>query len=377
MLRSTAQKLLMLIPVLLIVSFGTFLLLELVPGDPAVAVLGADASPEDYARVHEQLGLNKPLAERYFSWLGDAVTGDLGNSVVRPSSTVTSLIGSRLPVTLEIAALALGLSLLIAIPLGIFTAYRAASRFDRVAGGVTSGLISVPPFVSALLLIFLFVFNPDIPKWFFLAAFVLGGLWMLQATIKSARRGDLEKAGVVWRSVLGGVCILFGIFLFRVWPDLPRQGFERITGDKGIGANLRSSFLPALTLALTEVAVFARLLRNDMITTLQEDYVLSARAKGMPINRVLFRDALRPSSFSLITLAGVSLGRLLGGTVIVETIFNLPGMGRLIVQDGVIPKDFTVVQGSVLVIAALYVLVNTAVDISYFALDPRIRRGRR
>lgn len=377
MLRSTAQKLLMLIPVLLIVSFGTFLLLELVPGDPAVAVLGADASPEDYARVHEQLGLNKPLAERYFSWLGDAVTGDLGNSVVRPSSTVTSLIGSRLPVTLEIAALALGLSLLIAIPLGIFTAYRAASRFDRVAGGVTSGLISVPPFVSALLLIFLFVFNPDIPKWFFLAAFVLGGLWMLQATIKSARRGDLEKAGVLWRSVLGGVCILFGIFLFRVWPDLPRQGFERLTGDKGIGANLRSSFLPALTLALTEVAVFARLLRNDMITTLQEDYVLSARAKGMPINRVLFRDALRPSSFSLITLAGVSLGRLLGGTVIVETIFNLPGMGRLIVQDGVIPKDFTVVQGSVLVIAALYVLVNTAVDISYFALDPRIRRGRR
>ena len=139
----------------------------------------------------------------------------------------------------------------------------------------------------------------------------------------------------------------------------------------------RSSFLPALTLALTEVAVFSRLLRNDMITTLQEDYVLSARAKGMPIHRVLMRDALRPSSFSLITLAGVSLGRLLGGTVIVETIFNLPGMGRLIVQDGVIPKDFTIVQGAVLVIAALYVLVNTAVDISYFALDPRIRRGRR
>jgi peptide/nickel transport system permease protein len=377
MLRAVAQKLLMLIPVLLIVSFGTFLLLELVPGDPAVAVLGADASAEDYARVHEQLGLDKPLAERYFSWLGDAVTGDLGNSVVRPSSTVTSLIASRLPVTLEIAALALGLSLLIAIPLGIFTAYRAASRFDRVAGGVTSGLISVPPFVSALLLIFLFVFNPDIPKWFVLVGLVFAGGWLAYATVRSARKGDLEPASVVWRLIAAGVCAVLGIFLFKVWPELPRQGFERLTGDKGIGANLRSSFLPALTLALTEVSVFSRLLRNDMITTLQEDYVLSARAKGMPINRVLFRDALRPSSFSLITLAGVSLGRLLGGTVIVETIFNLPGMGRLIVQDGVIPKDFTIVQGAVLVIAALYVLVNTAVDISYFALDPRIRRGRR
>jgi peptide/nickel transport system permease protein len=377
MLRAIAQKLLMLIPVLLIVSFGTFLLLELVPGDPAVAVLGADASPADYARVHEQLGLNKPLAERYFSWLGDAVTGDLGNSVVRPSSTVTSLIGSRLPVTLEIAALALGLSLLIAIPLGIFTAYRAATRFDRVAGGVTSGLISIPPFVSALLLIFLFVFNPEIPRWGVMIAFVLGGAWLAYATLVTTRKGDLETTGVVVRLVIAAVSIIAGVLLFRVWPDLPRQGFDRVTGEKGIGANLRSSFLPALTLALTEVAVFSRLLRNDMITTLQEDYVLSARAKGMPIHRVLMRDALRPSSFSLITLAGVSLGRLLGGTVIVETIFNLPGMGRLIVQDGVIPKDFTIVQGAVLVIAALYVLVNTAVDISYFALDPRIRRGRR
>lgn len=377
MLRASAQKLLTLIPVLLIVSFGTFLLLELVPGDPAVAVLGADASAEDYARVHEQLGLNKPLAERYFSWLGNAVTGDLGNSVVRPSATVTSLIGSRLPVTLEIAGLALGLSLLIAVPLGVITAYQAATRFDRVAGGVTSGLISVPSFVSALLLIFLFVFNPSVPKWFVLAGLVAGGLWIAQATFKANRRGDLEPSGLVWRLAIAAACLVVGVVLFLLWPEFPRQGFQRLTGDAGIGANLRSSFLPALTLALTELAVFSRLLRNDMITTLQEDYVLAAKAKGMPIGRVLMRDALRPSSFSLITLAGVSLGRLLGGTVIVETIFNLPGMGRLVVQDGVIPKDFTVVQGSVLVIAALYVLVNAAVDISYFALDPRIRRGRR
>ncbi len=367
----------MLIPVLLIVSFGTFLLLEIVPGDPVVAVLGPDASPEDYARVTHQLGLDKPFAERYFSWLGNAITGDLGNSVIRPSTTVASLIAARLPVTLEIAALSLGMALLIAVPLGIVTAYRANSRFDRASSGATSALISIPPFVSALLLIYLFVFNPDIPRWIVFVALLALGAWTALATRRAAQRGDLSRSGLVWQLVIGAAIALLGVLLFVRWPSFPRQGFVRITEGEGIGANLRTAFLPALTLALTELAVFSRLLRSDMMTTLQEDYVLSARAKGMPTSRVLVRDALRPSSFSLITLAGVSLGRLLGGTVIVETIFNLPGMGRLIVQDGVIPKDFTVVQGSVLVIATMYVLVNAAVDLSYFALDPRIRRGRR
>jgi len=377
MLRAIAQKLLMLVPVLLIVSFGTFLLLELVPGDPAVAVLGPDASAEEYARVNQQLGLDKPFFERYFSWLGDALHGDLGNSVVRPSTSVVSLIASRMPVTLEIAALSLGMALLIALPLGIITAYRAASRFDRAASGATSALISIPPFVSALLLIFLFVFNPEIPRWGWLLAMVATSAWLVWATVSSIKHHDLDGRGIAWSFAVAAVVLLAGLVLFAFWPELPRQGFDRITSGKGLAANLRTAFLPALTLALTEVAVFSRLLRSDMMTTLQEDYVLSARAKGMPTHRVLVRDALRPSSFSLITLAGVSLGRLLGGTVIVETIFNLPGMGRLIVQDGVIPKDFTVVQGSVLVIATLYVLVNAAVDLSYFALDPRIRRGRR
>ena len=178
---------------------------------------------------------------------------------------------------------------------------------------------------------------------------VLRGL--VWATVSSIKHHDLDGRGIAWSFAVAAVVLLAGLVLFAFWPEFPRQGFDRITSGKGLAANLRTAFLPALTLALTEVAVFSRLLRSDMMTTLQEDYVLSARAKGMPTHRVLVRDALRPSSFSLITLAGVSLGRLLGGTVIVETIFNLPGMGRLIVQDGVIPKDFTVVQGSVLVIA--------------------------
>jgi peptide/nickel transport system permease protein len=280
-------------------------------------------------------------------------------------------------VTAELSVLALGMALVIAIPLGMFTAYRANTRFDRMAGGGTSALISIPPFVSALLLIYLFVFNQNIPRWIVMVGLVALGAWMAYGTLRATGRGDLSRSGTVWRFVIAALIALIGVWLFAVWPSLPRQGFERFTSDKGLGANLRYSFLPALTLALAELAVFARLLRSDMMTTLQEDYVLSARAKGMPVGRVLVRDALRPSSFSLMTLAGVSLGRLLGGTVIVETIFNLPGMGRLIVQDGVLVKDFTVVQGTVLVIAALYVLVNAAVDLSYFALDPRIRRGRR
>ena len=165
------------------------------------------------------------------------------------------------------------------------------------------------------------------------------------------------------------------MWIFRSFPEFPRTGFQRISGDAGLTENLRSAFLPAFTLALTEIAVFTRLLRGDMIATLQEDYILAARAKGMPVWRVLWRDALRPSSFSLITLAGVSLGRLIGGTVIVETIFGIPGMGRLVVDQGVVLGDFTVVQGGVLVIAVFYVLINLLVDMSYLYLDPRIRRA--
>lgn len=375
MLRTIFFKLLHMVPVLLIVSFATLALLELVPGDPAVSVLGADARPEDYDRVREQLGLNQALPERYVSWLGNAVTGDLGNSVVHPSRSVWDLITSRLPVTLQIAVMALVMAMIISIPVGMFAASRVGSTFDRATAASTSGLISLPPFVAALLLIYLFVFNPHVPRWIFLGAALLGAAWLAWYTVKLLTSHDLSRAETIWQVVGVAAMLAIGIAVFLVWPTFPRQGFSRLTDDAGIGANLRTAFLPALTVALTEVAVFARLLRSDMISTLQEDYILASRAKGMPVRRILVRDALRPSSFSLITLAGVSLGRLIGGTVIVETIFNLPGMGRLIIQDGVIVNDFPVVQGGVLVIAVVYVVINAVVDISYSALDPRIRRG--
>jgi peptide/nickel transport system permease protein len=148
-----------------------------------------------------------------------------------------------------------------------------------------------------------------------------------------------------------------------------------LTSDEGIVENLRSAFLPALTIALAEIAVFTRLLRGDLIATLQEDFILAAKAKGVRPARIMWHEALRPSSFSLVTLLGVSLGRAIGGTVIVETIFGIQGVGRLVVNDGVIPGDYPVVQGGVLVIAVFYVGINALVDITYLWLDPRIRRG--
>src|SRR6478735_6259236 len=229
MLRAVAQKLLMLIPVLLIVSFGTFLLLSIVPGDPVVAVLGPDATPEEYARVTQQLGLDKPFVERYFSWLGDVLHGDLGNSVIRPSTSVASLIAARLPVTIEIAVLSMGMALLIAVPLGIISAYRANSGFDRGTSGITSALISIPPFVCALLLIYLFVFNPDIPRWVVCLLLLAMAAWTAITFIGATRRCGLSRSGSTWGLVVAGVIAIVAAVLFVAWPSFPRQGFDRIT----------------------------------------------------------------------------------------------------------------------------------------------------
>jgi peptide/nickel transport system permease protein len=198
---------------------------------------------------------------------------------------------------------------------------------------------------------------------------------------RAHRRRDLyapgrERVGFAGATAarVGGLVLLVALVVFAL-PDFPRQGFARLTSEQGLLENLRHSFLPALTLASAEAAIFMRLLRGDLLTTLQEDYILSARAKGMPQWRILVSDALRPSSFSLITVAGVALGRAIGGTVIVETIFNLPGMGTMVVAS-ILAADYRVVQASVLVIAVFYVVVNALVDLSYSYLDPRIRRGR-
>lgn len=368
------RKILRIIPILLLVSMGTSLLLELVPGDPVIAVLGETATPERYAEVETELGLDQSVPERYVSWLGGAVRGDFGESLLPPIEDVSDMIAARLPVTLEIAFLALVFSLAFAIPAGMWSAHRAGSSVDAGLSGGAFAAISVPSFLSALILIYLAVFSRENLQLLIVVVGIGAGLVIALGARGRAKTDGWHRSETV--AVVGAGIVVLGSFaLAALLPDFPRQGFSRITASEGLAENLRTAFLPALTLALIEGAVFMRVLRDDMVVTLREDYILAAQAKGMSTGHILVRDALRPSSFSLVTVAGVTLGRLLGGTIIVETIFGLPGMGTMLI-DAIQEKNFPVVQASVMVLALFYVIVNTAVDLSYPLLDPRLRHER-
>jgi peptide/nickel transport system permease protein len=315
-MRLVIGKLPSLAATLVVVSFLTFLLTSLLPGDPALQLLGADnATPEAIAQVRSDLRLDDPLPARYTSWLSDAATGDLGRSY-RSGQEVTEAITERLPVTIEIGLLAIAIALLGAIPLGTWSAYRAGSASDRSITGATFGLLAVPNFMMAILLILVFA----------------------------------ETLG--WLPATG-------------WVRLTENPFE----------NLRGALLPALSLAIGELAVYTRLLRSDMISTLQQDSITMARAKGITPARILFRHALRPSSFSLMTVVGLQVGAIISGSVIVETLFAVPGVGRLLV-DSILQRDLLMVQGIALVVAASFVVINFVVDLMYSLLDPRIRHGR-
>ena len=312
MVRILLRRLAHVVPVLLIVSFGTMMLVNLAPGDPAYTILGESATAEQVKALHEQLGLDDPLLTRYFSWLGDVLTGNFGTSI-RTHLDVGHVIMQKLPVTLELAVLSLLMALLIAIPVGVYAAYRADRVFDRTTQVGTSFLVANPSFVIAIFLIYLFA-------------------------------------------------VQLRLFPVSGWVPF----------SSNVSENLRFAFLPALTLALAEIGVFVRLLRADMVATLQEDYILAAKGKGLSSRAILVRHALRPSSFSLLTLAGLSFGRTMGGALIVESVFGLPGLGNLLVQS-IEVKDTAMVQGVVIFIALSYVLINTLVDSLYSWLDPRVR----
>ncbi len=374
MLRAIGLKLVRLVPVLFLVSLATFFLVDLIPGDPAAAALGTDATVEDLEAIRKSLGLNKPITERYVDWLSGAVVGDLGQSLRPPNEPVTDLLRSRVGPTLRLAAMALGMSFFISIFLGVWSAQAAGTRVDRLVSGTMFGFISVPTFLAGLLFIFFFVFHESIPRWIWVVGVGLIALRLAYLAVVRLGQDRSDVSGWVGYGAAALVATGLLLWVYVQWPDFPRTASHRY--DDNWREQILSLFLPALALALTEIAVFTRLLRADMLSTLQEQFVLSARAKGMPQWRILFRDALRPSSFSLITVAGITLGRLIGGTVIIETIFGLEGLGKLIVGTGVIPKNYTIVQGGVLVLAVGYVLLNAIIDISYQYLDPRIRRGR-
>jgi peptide/nickel transport system permease protein len=300
--------------VVLLATFGVVALLSLAPGSVASVVLGENATPEAIAALNAKLGLDRPLWSQYLSWLTDAVQGDLGDSLVT-GQPVSAAIAERLPVTLQLAVMALAIALVVAVLLAVTSAMRPGSIVDRGISAVSSVFLSVPAFIAGPALIYFF-------------ALKLG-----------------------WFPVLG-------------WSRI----------SEGIGPNLRGAVLPAIAIALTEIAAFHRLLRTDLIGTLREDFVAAARAKGMSETYVMFRHALRPSSFSLITLAGLNLGRLIGGTVIVESLFSLPGLGQLLASS-IIARDVITVQGVVAFVAVVYVGVNTMVDVSYGLIDPRVRKA--
>ncbi len=310
------RKLIQLAIVLVVVTFFTFLLVSLLPGDPVVAILGPGVNEERRAELESELGLDDPLPIRYAEWLGDAVTGDLGTST-NTNLPVVQLLFDRLPISLLLMLYAEIIALVVAIPLGVFTAYKADSVFDKSANTAAFGLLSVPSFIAAILLIYLFA--------------------------------------------------------------LKLNWFPAIYNDVGLledpGEHFRQMFLPSLTLAIGLIATYTRLLRTDMLATLSEDYIGMARAKGMPTWYILFRHAFRPSSFSLLTVAGISVGQLIGGAFIVERIFGIPGIGSTVIL-AIFQRDFLVVQGGMVIICVGFVLVNFAVDMLYAVLDPRIRHAR-
>jgi peptide/nickel transport system permease protein len=310
--RFILGRLLAIVPVLVLVTAGVFFLIHLTPGDPIDAMMAESADPSVKAALSRQLGLDQPIHVQYLRWMGRVLHGDLGRSI-RNNQPVIEDVGRRIRPSVELALLAILIALVVAFPLGILSAARRNTPVD--GAGTTFALIGIcmPNFLIALLLIFLF--------------------------------------GVTLR-----------------W--LPVSGYTDPLEDPVNG--LRSLTLPAITLGLALGAVLTRTLRSSLIEALSEDYVRTGRAKGLPEGAIVGRHALKNSLIPVVTVLGLQLGGLIGGAVITEYVFALPGVGRLVV-DAVFARDYPLVQGVVLLIALAYIATNLLVDLVYGFLDPRIR----
>jgi peptide/nickel transport system permease protein len=314
--RVIAGRLLHLVVVLFLVTLFVALLTSMLPGDPVDAIAGF-ASEEQKEALREELGLDDPVWTQYARWMGGFVTGDLGGYYsVTGERPVWDRVSDALPVSLQLMVEAQVLALLFAIPLGVLTAYKAGSRFDRTTGATLFGLLALPNFALALVLAY--------------------------------------YVGVEWG-----------------W--LPVSGY--VAPEDDLVEHFRRMALPAISLAVGQVAVYMRLLRSDMIATLQEDFITMAKSKGLPPGHVLWRHALRPSSLTVLTVAGLNVGTLIGGAVVVEVIFSLPGMG-LLLAEAINARQYIALQSLIAIIAVGYVLINFLVDVLYAVLDPRIRHAR-
>ena len=312
MLKFLSRRLLSTLPVLLIVAVLVFLMLRLTPGDPAAVLAGDAASSEQIAQIRSGLGLDRPIPVQFGIWFGHLLTGDLGQSYYY-KTPVTTLIGQRLEPTLSLALLTISLAVLVAVPLGVLAAWRFGGGLDRLLMGFSVLGFSVPVFVLAYLLI-----------------------WLVSL-----------KLG---------------------W--LPVQGYKRIAD--GLGPWLYHLILPSITLSVIYIALIARVTRASVLETLGEDYIRTARAKGLPESRVLLRHALANAAVPIVTVIGIGIALLIGGVVVTESVFAIPGLGRLTV-DAVLARDFPTIQGVILLFSAVYVGVNLLVDLSYVFFDPRIR----
>jgi len=300
------------IPVMAVVALTVFLLLHLTPGDPAQIIAGDYATPQDVAKIRAALGLDKPLLTQAGIWMANVVRGDLGTSIYS-GLPVTKLIGQRVGPTVALTLLAMLVSVGVAVPLGVLAAWRQGSWIDRVIMIFSVSGFSMPTFWLGFLLVWIFS---------------------------------------IWLGVL------------------PVQGYQ--TPDAGPWQFLRHLVLPALTLSLVYMALIARMTRASVLGVLQEDYVRTAFAKGLAPHRVLLGHALKAASLPVVTIIGVGFALLIGGAVVTESVFALPGIGRLTV-DAIIRRDYPVIQGVILIISGVYVLLNLVIDVLYVVLDPRIR----
>ena len=313
MLSYVLRRLLATFPVMLVVAVIVFSLLYLSPGDPATVLAGEQATTEEVEQLRVSLGLNEPFLTRFLSWFGAVLTGDLGTSMFSGRS-VSSLIVQRLEPTIALTLCALTLAVVIALPLGIIAAWRAGRFADRFAMGFAVLGFSVPVFVLSYILIL--VFSTQL-RW------------------------------------------------------LPVQGYTPLS--EGLWPFLRHMILPSVSLGLVYAALIARITRATMMEVLSQDYIRTARAKGLGMGPVLISHALKNAAIPIVTVIGIGFALLISGVVVTETVFNIPGVGRLTV-DAILRRDYPVIQGVVLIFSASYVMVNLLVDLSYGLFDPRVRR---
>ncbi|MCE2667246.1 MAG: Glutathione transport system permease protein GsiC [Pseudomonadota bacterium] len=316
MLQFLLRRILAVLPVLFVVSLVVFLILRLAPGDPAAVIAGNSATNEDIAKIQVQLGLDRSIPVQYGIWMGNVFQGDLGFSYYL-NKPVTELIAQRVEPTLSLAFGTVILAILIAVPLGTLAAWRMGGWLDRLLSGFSVAGFSVPVFVIGYLLIYFFAIRLE-------------------------------------------------------W--LPVQGYKSLSGPSAAGpwAWMRQLILPWMTLAMIYVALIARVTRASVSEALTEDYIRTARAKGITESAVLLRHALANAAVPIVTVVGIGIALLIGGVVVTETVYAIPGLGSLTV-DAVLNRDFPVIQGLVLLFSVSYVLINLLVDLSYLVLDPRIR----